>query len=688
MKKIATFLGLPVLALFLVLWSGIATGQTLVTLQPDQSSLVPGQIVQVPVYVKSTFESADLYLSYDKAVLTPALPFVTALYTGFNAAATNAYYNSTTSYIGIIGSGTNVVFNIPTVLLTLQFIYNGGSTVIHLRKAPVDPAPVSKFYDELGDPLSVLYTDATMSGSGFLSVKSVTTGSALLWRSAATWQLMNGSAVPTGFMPTGNVNVSITGDIVKIDSNTTYPPSARDLIINPAGKLTVIAGKSLSVKGNMWIQGDATATGSFVDLANNTTVVGSTTVQRYTTGNWVGWPPTTITWHYISSPVSGATISSYAGSLLNEWKEDTLTNGYWKPLTLPLTRPLVPKKGYSAATPSNQVIVFTGGSLNSGNQSYTGLTNLHSKDTTGFNLIGNSFPSAVKWNSSVTRTNVDAAAYFYDGVTYITRLTTDASTYAIPAEQGFFVHVTAGFTSGSLTIPNANRVHSAGAYVKSSSSGELSLKVNGINLEDETSVRFNSDATEGFDSEYDAYKLFGFSNCPQIYSITANNKLSINSIPEMTAQTVVPIGLKAIVNDTYTITALGVESFSQEPDIYLEDLLLGKTQNLNLNPVYEFTAGPGGTAHRFNLRFSPVSGVGENTSNNIKIYSSENIVYVNIATDLHGEIVIYDLLGKQIKIQSIKGNSINRIDLNVESGYYLVKVIGDKSTSSEKVFIR
>jgi hypothetical protein len=189
-------------------------------------------------------------------------------------------------------------------------------------------------------------------------------------------------------------------------------------------------------------------------------------------------------------------------------------------------------------------------------------------------------------------------------------------------------------------------------------------------------------------SEYDAYKLFGFSNCPQIYSITANNKLSINSIPEMTAQTVVPIGLKAIVNDTYTITALGVESFSQEPDIYLEDLLLGKTQNLNLNPVYEFTAGPGGTAHRFNLRFSPVSGVGENTSNNIKIYSSENIVYVNIATDLHGEIVIYDLLGKQIKIQSIKGNSINRIDLNVESGYYLVKVIGDKSTSSEKVFIR
>ena len=91
MKKIATFLGLPVLALFLVLWSGIATGQTLVTLQPDQSSLVPGQIVQVPVYVKSTFESADLYLSYDKAVLTPALPFVTALYTGFNAAATNAY---------------------------------------------------------------------------------------------------------------------------------------------------------------------------------------------------------------------------------------------------------------------------------------------------------------------------------------------------------------------------------------------------------------------------------------------------------------------------------------------------------------------------------------------------------------------------------------------------------------------
>ena len=75
MKKIATFAGLPLLALFLVLWSGATNGQTSISLLPNQTSLTPGQIVLVPVKITSTFETVGLYLTYDKDVLTPATPF-------------------------------------------------------------------------------------------------------------------------------------------------------------------------------------------------------------------------------------------------------------------------------------------------------------------------------------------------------------------------------------------------------------------------------------------------------------------------------------------------------------------------------------------------------------------------------------------------------------------------------------
>ncbi len=693
MKKITTFAVIPLLALFLVLWSGTSNGQTSISLGSDQTSLVAGEIVLVPIIVTSTFESADIYITYDKDVLTPASPFFTGLDPNFGILA-NPNYNTTTSSIQFQGTGINVTLDGSTPIITLRFIYNGGSSSLHLRKSP-DAIPRCLIIDEIGSPVEpYTFSDLMVNGTGFLELKSIETGTTLLWKNSTTWRFMDGTPVPNGCIPTGIVNTTITGALVTIDSPV--PPATapqirtKNLTIYPAGKLTLNASRSLAVTGNLLIQSDATSTGSFVDLGT-TTVTGSTSVERYTTGTWDGnWPPATITWHYVSSPVSGGTISSYEGSLLNEWKEDTLSTGYWKPLTLPLTKPLVVNKGYSAATTTNKVITFTGGTLNTGNRTITGLTNTGMSDARGFNLVGNAYPSAVIWDGAVTRTNVDAAAYFYDGVTnnYIPHMTTDAVKYQIPAEQGFFVHVTTGSATGSITIPNTNRVHSANAYVKSTSGQELILKANGNNLEDMTSIRFNSEATEGFDSEYDAYKLWGATTSPQIYSIAPGDNLAINSIPEMAAQTVVPVGFKVGVNDTYTITASGLETFPGETDIYLEDIFLNKTQNLNLNPVYEFTASTGANAHRFNIRFSPISGLGETTGNNIRIYAAENTVYINIPMELHGEIIVYDLLGKEMKHQSIQGNSLNRINLNVEQGYYLIKVLGDKSTVSGKVFIR
>ena len=709
MKKAILFLnGWLVLALIL---AGYNAQSQAINFGGTRTGLHPGDTLMVPLRLTGTaVAAANICFDYDPNVLAPQAFMYKQVYPVSSPTLTytiNPYYPTNIYYFNFTSpSALPVMTN--RLLGYFCFIYTGGTsgtTTIHLRRSP-DVNPICGLWTIVGNqipiPTANYSSDFSISGTTGISstvLYSLSTGGPLDWDYPGSWATSPSGDAQDILSPAKCFNVVVQGDEVQVNGTMPGTATCNNLTINPGGKLTVnwdllygYLGK-LAVSGNMVIQSDATGTGSFVDLNTTTptTVAGTTSVERYTTGNWDGtWTASTvITWHYIASPVSGGTINSFWGALLNYWNEPYGTAGSWMPMTLPVTTPLLVNKGYSAATTSNQVISFTGGTINTGDQTISGLTNTGGLASRGFNLVGNAFPSAIKWDGSVTRTHVDGAAYVYSGTGYLLpKMTTDLPAYEIPAEQGFYVHVSTGYTSGSMIMPNSNRVHGSGPYVKSSGNEQLNLKVNGNKLEDETSIRFNSEATEGFDSDYDAYKLWGTTACPQIYTIAPDVNLSINSLPEMTSQTVIPVGFKVGMNDTYTITASDLGSFPTGTDIYLEDLFLSKTQNLNTNPVYEFSAVTGSQEHRFDIHFAPVSGVPEGSTSNIKIYSSGNSVYVNVPMELHGEIIIYDLLGKEMKRQPIQNNTLNKINLNAELGYYLVKVLGDKLTVSGKVFIR
>ncbi len=660
------------------------------------TGLTPGQYIWVPVILTGTqVGNVQIILMYDRDVLS----FVTSTVNfnppsnGIATIAPNyayAGYPSKTLKISLAytGAAGGQTFSSQTVA-NIKFLFKGGSTTLAVyNKSSTTAQTQQQFSFIKANPYSTInlgttWHDGSVSGSTGATVYSSSAGGN--FRDSTTWKLTAGG-VGQGFAPTGNVHAIITGSTVTVDSSA----RCNGLIVYPAGKLTVNSLDTLRVMGNAIVQGDASNTGSVVDNGY-ITFAGLVSAQRYMTGNWDGtWPPTTITWHYVSSPVSAGTIDSFANALLDYWDETAGTTGTWTPMTIPSTTPLAVNKGYAAALTSNHVITFIGGTLNTSNQN-TNLTNLTNSDATavrGFNLIGNPYPSGLKWDATHTRINVDAAAYFWNGTSYDTHLTSDATSYQIPAEQGFYVHVTTGSNSGSMVLLNSERVHTTSAYVKSTGSEQLDLTVNGNNMQDLTSIRFNPAATEGFDSEYDAYKLWGVNACPQIYSITPDNDLAVNALPDYSTQTVIPVGFKAGVNGTYTLTTSGLGTFPSGTDFYLEDLLLNKSQNLTLNPVYEFTAAASNPVHRFNIHFSPLTGIGEGTSGKIRIYASEKNVYVNIPMELNGQIIVYDLLGKEMKRQQIQGNSLNKVSLDVQLGYYLVKVLGDKTTLTGKVFIR
>lgn len=131
----------------------------------------------------------------------------------------------------------------------------------------------------------------------------------------------------------------------------------------------------------------------------------------------------------------------------------------------------------------------------------------------------------------------------------------------------------------------------------------LKLTVVGNGYSDQTIVVFIPDATWGFDPDYDAYKLQGIVQAPQLYSIIPGINLAINALPEILINLEVQLGFKVGALNTYTITATETSTFDPSVSIILDDTRDDVQTNLVLNPVYSFTADPADNIQRFKLRF-------------------------------------------------------------------------------------
>jgi hypothetical protein len=54
---------------------------------------------------------------------------------------------------------------------------------------------------------------------------------------------------------------------------------------------------------------------------------------------------------------------------------------------------------------------------------------------------------------------------------------------------------------------------------------------------------------------------------------------------------------------------------------------------------------------------------------------------------MSGRIYIYNMLGVEQTSMQIKENSINKITLNVPTGYYIIKILSNKDIVTQKVLI-
>lgn len=523
------------------------------------------------------------------------------------------------------------------------------------------------------------------TGTGVTTDFTGNTRSASPLMGAFESSLWNGSEW-VGGAPTSSTSALINGNF------TTGGFNCLDLIVNPAKQVTITSESS--VAGNLTLKSDATnGTATFIDNAALTVGADKTFVEQYLSNgrNW-----------YISSPVSGATSNVFAASETNPmyYYVETTPNA-WSSITNTTTN-LDAKKGYIANINGDRVITFTGGGLNTGEQTIGSLTS-GGATMTGFNLVGNPYPSYLSWNGA-SRTNVgttiwyrskSTGAYLFQTYNQAGGGSTNGGTNLIPPMQAFWVKVTAGQT-GSIVFDVNDRTHNdqsvAANRLKAPAEDTrkwLRLEVsNGVNA-DETLIYADENAQNGFDT-YDSNKLFSNSAAvPELYTVLGAEKLAINGFKDIVANQQLALGFKTSTANTFSIKATEVKNFEPGTTIILKDNTKPNEEfNLTAGDAYSFSSDIANNHIRFSLLFrAPGTISGVDTTE--KLIAQ---VYVNAARQItieapeNSSYAIYNAVGQLMTSGTLTGSILN--SARFEAGVYVVNVSENGRNHTSRVIIQ
>jgi C1A family cysteine protease len=519
-------------------------------------------------------------------------------------------------------------------------------------------------YGFVGDPCVKVYAEPypeTLSWNGSVSND---------WNLAANW-------TPAS-IPNASSDVLIPGISIKpvVNQGLATPAVCKNLTIETDGSVTLNTDKALTVYGTLTNNAgtDGLVIGSGASLITKGTVTGTATVNRVITA---------AKWHFISSPVSNAAALTFTGKYLQKHTE--LTNTYSDITSA--AEALVPVKGYALWGNATGFTAQYKGLLNTGNQSLAITRTSADLFNSGWNLVGNPYPSSIDWDASGwTKTNLYNAIYVENSggwATYISGAAANGGSRYIAPGQGFMVRAGASIGSGSLAMNNYVRTHNATTFLKSENVSDslIRIEVSGNGYTDEAVIRFMPEATAEFDGDYDAFKLFGFiDESAQIYTL-GSVPLTINSLPHGISE--IPLGIHANRSGEYTIAATHTGDLG---DVTLEDTKTGISTKFPAN-AYTFTFDSIESEQRFILHFNTLSPTKIDESKNpfTTVISSDHNIHINLENQRKADIFIYNTSG-QLIAGRYSAAGMNSISMPC-SGIYVVKVIAPEKTIVKKVWV-
>jgi len=250
--------------------------------------------------------------------------------------------------------------------------------------------------------------------------------------------------------------------------------------------------------------------------------------------------------------------------------------------------------------------------------------------------------------------------------------------------QGFMVHLSSE-TNGSLTIPATDRTHTAQDWYKADPINKITLTAHDSkgNTAQDCIVQLKQDATNGFDTRYDSRFLKGYA--PQFYALAGDEYLSTNTLPEFNEFLIIDMGFVKNSSGEFTIEAEGLNSMLPRQNVYLKDMKLNYTQDLNKNALYHFTALEGDNPLRFKLLFAEEEHAW--SADNIRVFQAYGKLEVHFGKPMDANVQVYNITGQLVLSKAVHQQSSCSLNMQTATGTYVVVVRTPEIIESKKVIL-
>ena len=533
----------------------------------------------------------------------------------------------------------------------------------------------------VGDGSTYYFDEFTIEAAKYTSVSDGD------WATAANWS-------------PANVPLQTTDDI-DIISNITY---TGDLSFK---KLLVRNNRSLNVTGNLTVTDTSQLWGG-ASLIVSGTSTGSyayfRTLSTPAVGDLEGW-------HLLSSPVSNETyddtwISSFgiaSGTSNTDYRgiaqyNNSVAANNWTYAEAPVASTAFGEgKGYSMKRTASGNVQFIG-NIRTANITDIALT----KNTSGYNLIGNPYSSYVSLNDLFTANNSGGNDLLESSTIWIWNATSKSyeaklvqgTSFQIAPGQGFFVEASAGASTFTFNTSMLSK-QSTDTFLKSSKTGIQLNIYEGTNTR-YAKINYLENSTTSFDNGSDG-KLFGgvsqpFAVYTQLVSNNEGKNYQIQSLPNSDLESmIVPVGVNAASGKEITFSAEAL-NLPSDIKVFLEDRLTNTFTRLDeLNSNYKITLDEtlNGIGRFYLHTRSSVLSTNDVSLENISIYKTNNST-LRIAGLQQGNstIKLFNILGKQMMNKSFDSNGIKNIYLpKLSAGVYIVQLETESGKLNKKIIL-
>lgn len=492
----------------------------------------------------------------------------------------------------------------------------------------------------------------TSGGSYIANTASITmeSGSDLTIAAGSDLSIKDGATLTSA----GDITIANTGQLI-LEPNSTFTSS---------GDLEVTGANAIVIESTAAGTGNLVYTGSNLSYPSS----GSVTVQRFLTGasNISGY-------HYMSSPVTSQAIFGDEDDLYG-YKESTTDWIVSTDVTDGFTT-FAPGAGYAMRYDANTTKEFVG-EMNNGNVNVTVTHTSNPGDAYEFyNFFGNPYPSSVSATSFITANSgiLSNTLNFWSGSDFATYNTSLGAGTAgsigstpddnISISQAFFVESSA---AGTATFTNAMRTADSDNYYRVEARDVIRLNVTSSNDFNQLMVASHDEATTEIEA-LDSKKMKG-NQALSIYSIVDENKLAIQTLPEITKETTVQIGLETNTADWFTFSKDALTEFDGE--LYLWDSYKNHTVDLNKKD-YKVFLEEGNYNNRFKMIFALRQGMPTNDTE-LTAYTNGTNIQLDLSQDVAIEVLnLYNVNGQLVKTFTNQA----AYDLSdIKNGAYIVQI--------------